>query len=48
MFDFGEKIWLQSYFRPVMQAAKPAGPDGIRRARPHVRGVHEGPEAIQV
>ena len=30
------EIGLQSYIRPLMQEDKPAGPDGIRRKRPHL------------
>jgi hypothetical protein len=47
MVDPGERIWLQSYIRAVVQAASPAGPDGIRRGRPHALRVLEEPDIIQ-
>ena len=48
IIDAGVEIWLQSYIRPVVQAKKPAGPDGIRRESPHFLGVLERLKLIQV
>jgi len=31
-----QEAGLQSYIRPVVQATKPAGPDGIRRRGSHL------------
>ncbi len=31
-----QEAGLQSYIRPVVQAGKPAGPDGIRRRGSHL------------
>lgn len=31
-----QEAGLQSYIRPVVQAIKPAGPDGIRRRGSHL------------
>jgi hypothetical protein len=48
MFDAGEKDWLQSYIRPRLQTGfQSAGPDGIRRGRPHLLGALEGLATIQ-
>ena len=32
-----QEAGLQSYIRPVVQACKPAGPDGIRRRGSHLQ-----------
>ena len=36
-----QEAGLQSYIRPVVQAIKPAGPDGIRRRGSHLINEQE-------
>jgi len=49
MRDLGERRCGCSLISGLlMQAAKPAGPNGIRRGSPHLLGVLEGLATIQV